>query len=199
MARKRLRYGHRQVRQVISSGFLNRESEVRILPGPHPRLVGLWFNSAFRLFVLAIMLIGRREAEIKTRRVCENKVEVSMADKLHIELGGGLVSALLRLAQELGRDPNEIVEEALLLYLGELGVGYGPKVGRLFHEVSIEPGGKSGKGDDFLSGLFERIDRGQRERGVEPLSDEEAMLLANEELHAMRREGGAGRGQGVER
>jgi hypothetical protein len=39
-----------------------------------------------------------------------------------------------------------------------------------------------------LSELFERIERGQRERGVEPLSDEEAMKLAVEEQHAWRRE-----------
>ena len=36
--------------------------------------------------------------------------------------------------------------------------------------------------------LFERVERGRRERGVEPLSEEEAMRLANEELHAWRRE-----------
>ena len=37
---------------------------------------------------------------------------------------------------------------------------------------------------------MERTDRRwQRERGVEPLSEEEAMRPANEELHPWRREG----------
>ncbi len=39
-----------------------------------------------------------------------------------------------------------------------------------------------------LKGLFEDAARWQRERGLDPLSDEEAMRLANDELHAMRRE-----------
>jgi hypothetical protein len=39
-----------------------------------------------------------------------------------------------------------------------------------------------------LAELFERMDWGRKERGIEPLSEEEAMRLANEELHAMRRE-----------
>jgi hypothetical protein len=42
--------------------------------------------------------------------------------------------------------------------------------------------------DQSIVALFARIDRERRERGVKPLSEEEAMRLANEELHAMRRE-----------
>lgn len=36
--------------------------------------------------------------------------------------------------------------------------------------------------------FFDKVERRQREEGVEPLSEDEAMKLANEELHAMRRE-----------
>jgi hypothetical protein len=36
--------------------------------------------------------------------------------------------------------------------------------------------------------LFYRLERRRREEGVEPLSEEEAISLANEQLHAMRRE-----------
>ena len=39
-----------------------------------------------------------------------------------------------------------------------------------------------------LEELFEDAVRWQRERGIDLLSDEEAMRLANDELHAMRRE-----------
>jgi hypothetical protein len=42
--------------------------------------------------------------------------------------------------------------------------------------------------EETLQELFERIDHEQREGGVEPLSEEEAMRIANEELHAMRQE-----------
>ncbi len=132
--------------------------------------------------------------------MCENSEEVNVADRLHIEMGGRLAPILLQLAKEQGRDPNEIVEEALLLYLRGLGVELDPSFGKWFHEVDTERDEEpSGPVDDFLLRLFERIDRGQRERGVEPLSEEEAMRLANEELHAMRREGGAGRSLRVER
>ncbi len=36
--------------------------------------------------------------------------------------------------------------------------------------------------------MLDHVDAWQRERGVEPLSDEEAMRLAVEEQHASRRE-----------
>lgn len=36
--------------------------------------------------------------------------------------------------------------------------------------------------------LFDRIDLYQRLRGVDPLSEDEAMKVAYEELHAMRRD-----------
>jgi hypothetical protein len=41
---------------------------------------------------------------------------------------------------------------------------------------------------DSLDEFFEGLERRRRERGVKPLSEEEAVSLANEELYAMRRE-----------
>ncbi len=114
-----------------------------------------------------------------------------MADRLNIEINPRLVPTLLRLAQEQGRGPDVIIEEAFLLYLRGLGVDVG---------LYVEPILSGGHPPEVpLVDLFEQIDQGQRERGVAPLSEEEAMQLASEELHAMRREGGAGRRQRVER
>ncbi len=44
-----------------------------------------------------------------------------------------------------------------------------------------------------LGEFFEKVERRWFEEGVEPLSEDEAMALANDELHAMRRERREGR------
>ncbi len=72
---------------------------------------------------------------------------------------------LRRVAREQDRREDEVLEEAIRRYL-----------------ISDARRSKN------LADLFERIDRGQKERGVEPLSDEEALGLANDELHAWRDE-----------
>jgi len=84
-----------------------------------------------------------------------------MAEKSRTEINTELLQELRRRAQEQGRSEGELLEEAVRRYLERPG---------------------------SLSELFERIERGQRERGVKPLSDEEAMKLAVEEQHAWRRE-----------
>lgn len=118
------------------------------------------------------------------------------------------MSLLLRVAQEQGRFPVEVVEEALLLYFRGLGVEVelGPDIDididtdaprrRAHVERSVSPGHPS---EVPIAALFQLIDQGQRERGVEPLSEEEALQLASKELHAMRHEGGAERPHRVER
>lgn len=83
---------------------------------------------------------------------------------MQTEIDGKLLAEVRKLAEKQGRPEKEILDEAVERYL--------------------EPGRRSGS----LEELFERIDRGQRERGVEPLSEEEAERIAYEELHAMRRE-----------
>ena len=87
--------------------------------------------------------------------------EVIMADKQHTEIDAVLLAELRCRANELGRTETEVLEAAVRRYLDRPGT---------------------------LAELFERVDRGQKERGVEPLSEEEAMRLAVEEQHAWRRE-----------
>ncbi len=65
-------------------------------------------------------------------------------------------------ADKEGRDSEEVVEDALKKYLME----------------------SSGS----IVEVLERMSRGRKERGVEELSEEEAMRLAVEEQHAWRRE-----------
>jgi predicted DNA-binding protein len=84
-----------------------------------------------------------------------------MADRQQTEINTVLLEQLRRRANELGRTEAEVLEEAVRRYLERPGT---------------------------LAELFERVNRGQEERGVEPLSEEEAMRLAVEEQHAWRRE-----------
>lgn len=90
-----------------------------------------------------------------------------MADRRSTEVDAEVLAELQKRAGEQGRILRELVDEALRLYLAEL-------------DRPRRPGG--------LNELLARIDREQRERGVEPLSEEEAMRLAVEEQHAARRE-----------
>ena len=84
-----------------------------------------------------------------------------MAAKQKTEVSGDLLEELRFRTGEWGRSETDLLEEAVRSYLKH------PR-------SSIE--------------LFERVDRGQRERGVERLSEEEAMRLAVEERHAWTRE-----------
>jgi hypothetical protein len=77
------------------------------------------------------------------------------------EISAELLEELRRRAREQGRPERELLDEAVKIYLERPG---------------------------SLAELFEGIDRGQRERGVAPLSEDEAMRLAVEEQHAWRRE-----------
>jgi hypothetical protein len=62
-----------------------------------------------------------------------------VADVLRIEIGGRLVPILLRLAQEQGRAPNEIMQEALVRYLLEQGIETGPDIGKPIETIHAEP------------------------------------------------------------
>jgi hypothetical protein len=87
--------------------------------------------------------------------------EVGMVEKQKTEIDAELLERLRRRAREQGRHEGELLDEAVRRYLER------PR---------------------SLGELFERVDRGQRERGVEPPSEEEALRLAVEEQHAWRRE-----------
>lgn len=78
-----------------------------------------------------------------------------------------LLEAVRKVASEEGRGESEIIEEALRDYLG---------ASRLRDE-----------GGESFGEIFAKVEEWQRRRGVEPLSDEEAMRLAVEEQHAHRR------------
>jgi hypothetical protein len=80
---------------------------------------------------------------------------------MQAEISAELLGELRRRAREQGRPERELLDEAVKIYLERPG---------------------------SLAELFEGIDRGQRERGVAPLSEDEAMHLAVEEQHAWRRE-----------
>ncbi len=117
-----------------------------------------------------------------------------MSESTRIEINADLAEALRRVAEAEGRSEEELFEYAVRFYLmsrAYFARAPEPGVGREIGEVYVEPEEFSSSG--LLAEILGSIDRGQRERGVEPLSEEEAMRLADEELHAMRRERGAGR------
>jgi hypothetical protein len=107
-----------------------------------------------------------------------------MAEKVQTEISRELMKAMRSLAESEGRGEGAVIEEALVIFLMLRN-----------HFVYFPTGRGSAVSFDILSShlgtgsldkLFERIDRGQRD--IEPLSEEEAMHLADEELHDMRRE-----------
>jgi hypothetical protein len=87
-----------------------------------------------------------------------------MAEKQRTEINAGLLEELRARAREQSRAEGELLEEIVRSYL------------------VLAP-----RRSNSLGGFFEGLER-RREEGVEPLSEEEAISLANDELHAMRRE-----------
>ncbi len=88
-----------------------------------------------------------------------------MAEKQLTEIDAGLLEELRAKAREQSRTEGELLEEIVRSYL------------------VLSP-----RRSNSLSEFFEVLERRRREEGVEELSEEEAISLANEELHAMRRE-----------
>ena len=103
-----------------------------------------------------------------------------MADVLRIEIGGRLVPILLRLAQEQGRAPNEIMQEALVRYLHEQGIETGPDIGKPIETIHAEPPKDAPRNP--LPGLLDRMS------SRFDLDEDEAMRIALEEQHAFRAE-----------
>lgn len=83
-------------------------------------------------------------------------------EKVETKVSRDLMEAVKARAGEEGRDSEDVVEDALKKYLME----------------------SSGS----IVEVLERMAEGRRRRGVEELSEEEAMKLAVEEQHAWRRE-----------
>jgi metal-responsive CopG/Arc/MetJ family transcriptional regulator len=96
------------------------------------------------------------------------------------EIDEQLLLEIQHIAKLQGRDESEVLQDAVRYFLTSYA----------YFAEALKP--RSAGSADLVE-LLKRIDRGQRERGVEALSDYEAMRLADEELHAMRREQGTGR------
>ncbi len=84
-----------------------------------------------------------------------------MAERQRTEISAELLESLRRKAEDQGRTEADVLDEAVRRYLE-----------------------RSGSLDELLG----RIEQGRQDRGVEPLSEDEAMRLAVEEQHAWRRE-----------
>jgi len=88
-----------------------------------------------------------------------------MAEKQRTFIDAALLEELRARAHEQSRTEGELLEEIVRSYL------------------VLAP-----RRSESLGAFFEKLERRRREEGVEPLSEKEAIDLANEELHAMRRE-----------
>jgi predicted transcriptional regulator len=130
------------------------------------RIVSAYETPTGRVWIITERATSEDSArDAPAARRATMREEVEMAEKVRTEIDAELLEAVRRLARQQGRDESAVIEDAIRRYVSA---------------SSGRPG--------TLAELFERIDRGRKERGVEPLSEEEAMRLANEELHAMRRE-----------
>jgi hypothetical protein len=88
-----------------------------------------------------------------------------MAEKQRTFIDAALLKELRARAHEQSRTEGELLEEIVRSYL------------------VLAP-----RRSESLGAFFENLERRRREEGIEPLSEKEAIDLADEELHAMRRE-----------
>lgn len=109
------------------------------------------------------------------------------------ELNSELLRAVREIAREEGRAEHEVLEEAVGLFLSLRNRFVSDDSGANHGERKIHATPSRFESAGSFREYFEEAARWQEENGVEPLSDEEAMELANEELHAMRRERDAGK------
>ncbi len=111
-----------------------------------------------------------------------------MAGMYGTEIDTGLMEELRRVAEEEGRSVEEVLEDAVRFFVSLRSYfTEGSRTGSSRTTTGGIPGGIPRAME--LKGFLEEVALWQRQRGVEPLSDEEAMRLAVEEQHAFRREG----------
>jgi hypothetical protein len=101
-------------------------------------------------------------------------MEATMTNRARTEIRSELLEAVRKLAAQQGRDESDVLEDAVSFFL----------VSRAYFMRGINDHWRSAS----LEEQFGRVSAWQRERGIEPLSEDEVMDLANEELHAYRRE-----------
>jgi hypothetical protein len=131
-----------------------------------PGLLGVVLGQGALLAAPVVLEVGRSFGAVlgvlRRLDVRQCGQEAQMAEKFNMEINAELMEEVRRLAEEQGRSEVEVVEDAVRSYV----------VTRFRHPDV----------------LFGRIDRWQIEQGVDPLSEEEAIRLADEELHNWRRE-----------
>jgi hypothetical protein len=91
--------------------------------------------------------------------------EVTVAEKQRAEIDAGLLEELRQRARDQSRTEGELLEAIVRRYL------------------VVAP-----RRSDSFGEFFEKVERRRREEGLEPISEDEAMELADEELHAMGQE-----------
>lgn len=121
-----------------------------------------------------------------------------MAERQRTEIDAGLLARVRAVAEVQGRPEFDVLEEAVVGYLSFLYarsefVGRPERdsagIGRSLEEIYAEGSeGGSAWGSRSLAELFALVNRWQREKGTESLSDEEAMRLAVQEQRAVRSE-----------
>ncbi len=128
-----------------------------------------------------------------------------MAERQRTEISVELLDQVRAVARAQGRPEAEVLEEAVLGYLSFLAARSTfvrrsseardtADVGRPLEEIYADPHPDPVAWRPRSSSeLFALVDRWQRERDIEPLSDDEAMRLAVEEQHATRSERGTPR------
>jgi hypothetical protein len=99
---------------------------------------------------------------------------------LQVEISARLLRVIRDLAEAQGRGESEVLEEAVVRYLQELGVEAEPDIGRPIGEIYAESPGDHPR-DPFLA-LIDRMS------SRFALDEDEAMRIAVEEQHAFRQE-----------
>ena len=99
---------------------------------------------------------------------------------MQVEISGRLLRLIRALAEAQGRSEDEVLEEAVLRYLREMGIEGEPGVGRELGEIYV--GSPSDRPQDPFLSLITRMS------SRFDLDEDEAMRIAVEEQRAFRRE-----------
>ncbi len=100
---------------------------------------------------------------------------------MQVEISGRLLRLIRALAEAQGRGEDEVLEEAVLRYLRELGIEHEPGIGREIGEIYVGRPDERRPDDQFLSLIARMSSRFD-------LDEDEAMRVAVEEQRAFRRE-----------
>ncbi len=98
---------------------------------------------------------------------------------MRVEISGRLLRLVRAVAEAQGRGEDEVLEEAVLRYLRELGIEGEPSIGREIGEIHVGSPGELPEGQflALIARMSSRFD----------LDEDEAMRIAVEEQRAFRR------------